>query len=93
MGSFIASIGCIALFLVAASSNEVGNVITAISGLHPLFIVLIFTLITFIFGVIGFAGLHDWNSMLRSLTTIILTFALASVIIYILIAANLFQFT
>lgn len=92
-GSFIASIGCVVLFLVAASSKGFGNFTIAISGLHPLFIVLILSFVTFLLGVIGFGGIHNWISMLRSLITVVLTMALAGVIIYILIVANLFQIT
>ncbi|WP_404451504.1 hypothetical protein LG329_14380 [Virgibacillus necropolis] len=93
MGSFIASIGCIVLFLIVASSDKLTNFLTTISGFHPLYIILIISLITFLFGVVGFGGMHNWISMLRSLMTVLLTLALAAIIIYILIIANLFQIT
>lgn len=77
--SFIFSIFCILSFYIASTSGSI-----TIIGVHPLYLTLSFTLITFVFGVIGFGGIKDWKGMTRSIATIMLTLGLSAYVTFIL---------
>lgn len=91
--SFIFSFVCMALFFISVSSGRIVNFVTYAVHIHPLYIVFILSLATFIFGLIGFSEATDWKLFLRSLSTVIITFCLSAIILYIVILGNLFKFT
>ncbi len=84
--SFVLSIICVVLFYLVSFS---GFRINSIFGAHPLHILLYLTLITFVFGLIGFSGVRDWKSIVRSLSTVILTLGLSLVLIVIIFFGSL----
>lgn len=84
--SFILSLICLLLFYLTSFSGKIGN---SILGIHPLKIVLCITLITLVIGAIGFPGAHDWKSMLRSVTTLIITFGLSAFLTFIIFFGSL----
>lgn len=86
--SFILSLICIFMFLIVSFSNWFTN---SIIGFHPLTIVLIITLITFLFGVFGFSGVGDWKGMARSVSTVVVTFSLSVFLGYVFLIGNLFS--
>lgn len=91
--SFIFSLVCVALFFITITSNKIVNFATKSIDMHPLNIVLILSLVTFLFGVIGFLGMNSWKTMLRSMIAVILTLGLSFLIIIIIYIGNMFKFT
>ncbi|MBM7703479.1 hypothetical protein JOC83_002328 [Bacillus iocasae] len=70
--SFIASFVCLELFLLV-SFTSIFHSIENLLAAHLLTIVLIVTIISFFTGLIGFSGMKDWKSSMRSFTTVLLT--------------------
>lgn len=91
--SFISSFICLGLFFIVTSSSEIVGLTTFLLCIHPLNIVFFMSLITFIFGLIGFSEATNWKLFFRSLLTVIITFCLSAAILYILVIGNLFKFT
>ena len=67
--SFILSLCCIPAFFMAISSASFHE----ITGIHPLDIVLVMTVIAFFLGLIGLKDVREWKAMTRSVFTIIFT--------------------
>lgn len=86
--SFISSLICIVLLLIISFSDWNSN---SKIGVHPLTIVLIITVLTFLFGVIGFSGVKDWKGMARSITTVVVTLSLSILLGYVLLMGSLFS--
>ena len=57
--------------------------------INPLNLLLSFTVINFLAGVLGLSGIESWKGMVRSVTTIILTLGLTIVIIFITFIGSL----
>ena len=91
--AFISTFVCIALFFLAMFSSEVIEFTKSYLHTQPLNIVLIVSVITLILGVIGFSGMNNWKSMLRSIFTVVLTLVVSILVILIIVLANLFKFT
>lgn len=91
--SFIFAFVCLGLFFLAISTREIIDIMMNLLHLHPLHIVLILSLITCLLGVIGFAGITNWWTMLRSITTVVLSLGLSVVILIIVICGGIFKFT
>jgi hypothetical protein len=91
--SFISSLVCLSLFFIAVSSSEIIDFVTNLAHIHPLNIVLGMALVTFLLGLIGFAGATNWKLLIRSILTVVITFGLSSIILYIVLLANWFKFT
>ena len=87
--SFILSLFCILVFFIVTSSANFITGFTRIIGIHPLNIVLVFTLIAFILGVIGLKDAREWKAMARSIFTIISTIAFSTILIVILFFGSL----
>jgi hypothetical protein len=83
--SFILSFICIGLLFVIPQEN----LITKTTGIHKLSIILYFTLITLILGLIGFSGVNGWKSMLRSTITTFVTLFLSVFLIFVLFFGKL----
>ncbi|MCA1319575.1 hypothetical protein LC085_06580 [Bacillus tianshenii] len=81
--SFICSIICVFLFYTASTSGSI-----TVIGIHPFYLTLSFTLITFVFGVIGFGGIQDWKGMTRSIATMMLTLGLSAYVTFILFVGS-----
>ncbi|WP_071395096.1 hypothetical protein [Bacillus tuaregi] len=88
LGSFIFSIICILLFLIVSFSNGIDHSFT---GLHPLNMVIYFTLATLVFGVIGFSGVQDWKGVIRSIATVIITLGLSAFLMVIIFFGSLLR--
>ncbi|MGD6962330.1 hypothetical protein ACQCVB_09015 [Fictibacillus phosphorivorans] len=67
--SFYLSVTCLILLFVLPQNN----LITSATGIHKLNIILFFTILTLMLGVIGLSGVQGWRSMLRSFITIVAT--------------------
>lgn len=91
--AFIFSFVCLLLFFIAVASSEIINFIINLVHIHPLNIVLGLSLVTLLFGLIGFSGATNWKLLLRSISTVVITFGLSAIIICIVVMANLFEFT
>ena len=83
--SFIFTIICIILCLMALA-GWFGN---SIMGIHPLTIILIITLLTFLIGVYGFSGVKDWKGIYRSIFTVVLTLILSSLLGFVIFFGSL----
>ncbi|WP_182200432.1 hypothetical protein [Paraliobacillus salinarum] len=86
IASFISSFVCIFLFYIVSFSGPIDY---SVMGFHPLNLVLIITLITLVFGVLGFAGVRNWKEMVMSVTTVILTLGLSTFLAFVLFFGNL----
>lgn len=84
--SFILSIICILLFFIVSLSGPIDYFIM---GTHPLNLVLYSTLITFILGILGFAGIQNWKGMSRSIATVIITLGLSAFLVIIIFFGSL----
>lgn len=84
--SFILSLICILLFVIVSFS---GLMDYSIMKMHPLNMVLYLTLITFVLGVLGFPGNHEWKGIARSITTMIFTVVLAFLLTMVIFIGNL----
>jgi hypothetical protein len=67
--SFYLSVTCLILLFVLPQNN----LIKSATGIHKLSIILFFTILTLMLGVIGLSGVQGWKSMLRSFITIVAT--------------------
>jgi hypothetical protein len=80
--SFIFSIICIGLFFLyleigSLASSETKMFIMDSLPIHPLFFLLVLTLVTFFAGIKGFSKINNWIAMLRSVATVLLTLLLS----------------
>jgi len=87
--SFILSLVCIPVFFIATSSANFISGFTKTIGTHPLNIVLGFTLIVFVLGVIGLKDEREWKATARSIFTIIFTIGFSGVLIVIIFFGSL----
>jgi len=86
--SFILSLLCIFLLYLTTFSVRIGN---SIFGIHPLMIVLCITWVSLLLGAIGFTGVQDWKSLMRSIATLIITSGLAVFLTYVVFFGSLLQ--
>lgn len=86
--SFILSLSCIPLFLVAITPKLIRVSIDNI-GTHPLNIVLGITLTSFVLGIIGLKDVEGWKSLTRSILTIFFTICISVVLIFIIFFGSL----
>lgn len=93
LGSFIFSFVCIVLFFISTSSSSIIEVVTNLLHIHPLNIVLIMSVVTLLFGFIGFTEVNNGESLLRSILTIVITFILSAITAAILLMAEWIPFT
>lgn len=91
--SFIFSFVCIALFFISVSSYEMVQFATNLLNMHPLNIVFTVSLVTFVFGLIGFSEATNWILLVRSVLTIIITLGVSILSFFIIFMGNLFEFT
>lgn len=91
--SFILSLICILLFFLTISSSSIINSMINLLHVHPLYIILLFCIVTLIIGLIGLSEATTRILLLRSILTLIITVILTVIIVYILVLANLFKFT
>ena len=85
--SFILALICILLFFLSFLSSFLGEFY--IFGIHPLKILLGITFINLVIGAIGFTGVHDRKSMLRSIATLIITFGLSLFLAFVIFSGSL----
>lgn len=84
--SFILSLFCILFLYLTQFSLHIAN---SIFGIHPLKIVLVTSILSLLLGSIGFAGVKDWKSLLRSILTIIITTGLSAFLVYVIFFGSL----
>ncbi|MEK4485641.1 hypothetical protein MHH81_08550 [Psychrobacillus sp. FSL H8-0484] len=87
--SFILSLFCIPVFFIVKSSANFISGFSKNIGTHPLNIVLGFTLLTFVLGVIGLKDAKEWKARARSLFTIIFTIGFSGILIVIIFFGSL----
>ncbi|MEZ2369243.1 hypothetical protein [Bacillus sp. RCC_6_1] len=76
--SFICSLICIGLFrLYFEIPSGIFKFFTVSLHIHPLFILLVLTIGTFIAGINGFSKMNNWVAMLRSIATVLITLLLS----------------
>ncbi|MDY0952081.1 hypothetical protein SOM37_24900 [Bacillus thuringiensis] len=76
--SFICSLICIGLFrLYFEIPSGIFKFFTDSLHIHPLFILLVLTIGTFIAGINGFSKMNNWVAMLRSIATVLITLLLS----------------
>ncbi len=85
--SFISALVCLGLFLITISTNFFDFVLSF--GIHPVIVILGFTIISFIIGLIGFIGVKDRMSALRSITTTLLSLGLSTILIFWILIGQL----
>ncbi|WP_346935664.1 hypothetical protein [Clostridium sp.] len=90
--SFILSLICIMLFFLSASSNSVINFTMDLLHVHPLFIVMILSIVTLILGLLGLSAATNWMRLFRGLLTIVITIIMTGFILFILTASRLVGF-
>lgn len=78
----------VAIMLLMASKN-VRDLLAASFGIHPLEILFYGNLVILLCSIIGFYGLKDWKSALRSIFTVGLSLVITVFLIYILYVGNL----
>ncbi len=82
--SFIFSVLCIALFIITVASSKMVESVTNLLHIDPLYIVLGMSIVTCLLGFVGFYEATNWRLFLRSILTIIITFGLSALVIFIL---------
>lgn len=87
--SFIASIVCIGLFFIAATSEWIVRFFLIHVSVHPISIVLILTVICFFTSLLGMKDWINRITMFRSIVSIGVTLTLAFIIGFILIIGGL----
>lgn len=75
------------LFLVAL--NSVQNFIYKWTGVHPFIALFYFTLIILFCGFIGFFGVRDWKSALRSIFTVGFSLVMLFFLAYIIFVGDI----
>lgn len=80
-GAFILSVCCVGLFLVLAF---VPRKMELVFHLHPLIITLWLAVLTFFFGLIGFSGVTNGKRFVMSIVTVLITFILSALLLFIL---------
>ena len=83
LGSFILSLSCIPLFLLAITPKSIRFFINNL-GTHPLNIALGITLISFVLGILGLKDVKEWKTLTRSILTIFFTICFSVVLIFII---------
>lgn len=83
--SFFLSLMCVILLFILPHNN----LITSATGIHKLSIILYFTFMTLVLGVIGLFGVQGWKSMLRSFITIVATLLMMTFVIVVMFFGEL----
>jgi len=87
--SFIFSLFCVSLFFMV-SFTPLHKMFSSSTGINPLDVILYLTLVALLIGVMGFQGIHNWKSVLRSVLTVILSVGLLIILVYIIFIGKLF---
>lgn len=78
----------VAAMLLMAPKN-VRDLLSKWFGIHPMEFLFYGNLVILLFGLIGFFGLKDWKSALRSIFTVGFSLVVTVFLIYILYVGNL----
>ncbi|MGX1265664.1 hypothetical protein RKD55_003468 [Rossellomorea marisflavi] len=87
--SFIATLICISLFFLATSSSMIVTFTESKLHVHPLFIVLGLTLLTFLVGFAGLFGVKNGRAYAKSMATILVSAILMLITGCILVMGSL----
>ena len=85
-GAFILSICCVAAFLVLVFISKKTGLIF---HLHPLTLNLWLAVFTFFLGMIGFSGATNGKRLIMSIMTLLITFILSILLLFIVGVGNL----
>ncbi|MFU8690759.1 hypothetical protein ACNA6I_13085 [Rossellomorea sp. FS2] len=88
--SFIATLICISLFFLATSSSMIVTFTEYKLHIHPLSIVLVLTLLSFLAGFAGLSRVDNGRTYAKSMTTILLSAILILITGCILVMGSLF---
>ncbi|WP_346931344.1 hypothetical protein [Clostridium sp.] len=90
--SFILSLICIMLFFLSTSSNKVINFTMDLLHVHPLFIVMILSIVTLILGLLGLSTATNLMLLFRGLFSVVISIIMTGFIFFILTASILVGF-
>ncbi|WP_335872825.1 hypothetical protein [Bacillus sp. 2205SS5-2] len=81
--SFILSLLCLAMFFFL-SFPSMFHYSEKTLNFHPLYLILGLIFFSFFLGLLGFAGVKDGKSLVRSITTMIISIVLASFLVWVI---------
>ncbi|WNC17374.1 hypothetical protein [Brevibacillus brevis] len=87
--SFILTLFCLALFASSAFSSQVKTAIFHWTGVHPLWIVLCLSLAAFFLSFLGLFSINNWLTALRIGITLMMSFSLSVILIFVLAIGQL----
>ncbi|WP_346917059.1 hypothetical protein [Clostridium sp.] len=91
--SFILSLICIMLFFLSISSNNVINFTMELLQVHPLFIVMILSIVTLILGLLGLSAATNWMRLFMGLFTVVITIIMTGFLVFVLTVSSLVGFS
>lgn len=71
------------------SSHAINERVKEWLGIHPLEVLFYLTLLILLLGIIGFSGIQDWKSALRSIFTVGFILVMSVFLAYIIFVGNL----
>ncbi len=83
-GAFFLSIGCVGVFLTFVPGKT-----ESIFSIHPLMLNFWVTIFSFFLGVIGFSGVTNGKRFLMSIATLLISFLLSVLLLFILVVGKL----
>lgn len=89
--SCLLSLCCILLFFITSSSDNFIHFFVSNFNFHPLYFVLLLTILAFFLALLGMKDVRNGFHMMRSIVTIILTLTLSGMICFILFIGKLFN--
>ncbi|GAA0765231.1 hypothetical protein GCM10008908_01450 [Clostridium subterminale] len=90
--SFILSLICIMLFFLSISSNKVINFTMDLLHVHPIFIVMILSIVTLIIGILGLSTSNNLILLFRGLFSVVISIIMTGFIFFILTVSILVGF-
>ncbi|RDI45554.1 hypothetical protein [Falsibacillus pallidus] len=85
--SFILSILCVCLFILISFSGHPIEV--RLFHIHPITGLLILTVLTFVCGMVGLAGIKNFASLFRSVVTLFITLGISVFLLLVLLIGSL----
>jgi len=87
--SFILSLISLLLFYLLSTISGLKEILLNTTGIHPLNLLLYFTLVVLIIGVVGFKQISSWKTALRSIFTVLSCVILSGILTFVLFIGNL----
>ena len=87
--SFFFALSCWVIFLLSAFNQSFSEFLTNLFTINCLAIVLVLTVVSLILNTIGFGGMNNWMSGIRSMVTVILNMSLLAVLVFVITVGHL----